>query len=409
MLNKEIFDRKYAQLLLKKCLNFTNSDTLLIDYQTHEFDGFINILEEEAQKMNIKNIIKHICDIDELHEYYKRTKIDDIKFNPLIDRSIWDEVARKNGCILHIITYIPNIMDDVDQEKMTKVFNIRSNTFNYYKQNNSKYAFPWNICAYPNKRWANYLFSDDPNSFDKLYNYIMQSCLIDKDNPIEEWDKYIKISNYYKNKLNELGIKKLYYKNNLGTNLEVGMPNNYQWLNLDKKDIFGNPIICNMPSYEIFTSPDYKSAKGIVYNSKPLIYEGKIIDKFYLEFKDGIVVNYKAQVGNDILKSIIESCDNSNRIGEVALVNYDSPISNTNIIFYETLFDENASCHMALGDGFHKAIINSEKLNSQELKKYGINESNIHVDYMIGTKDLDILADTKYGKKLIFKNGNFNI
>lgn len=405
----EELDRKYAQVLLKRCLTFNNTDTLLIDYETHEHDKFVNIVIDEAKKMNVKNIQKVLYDDDELHDYYKNTALEDIKLNPLIDRTPWNEAAKKNGCVLHISTYIPNLMDDIQQDKIDKAFSIKSKTYEYYKENNKKYSFPWCICLYPNKRWAEFLFKNDKNAYEKLYNYIIQMCMIDKDNPLESWKQHINTNNYYKNRLNELEVTKFYYKNSLGTDFEIGFPKDYIWLNLDKYDQFGSPIICNMPSYEIFTTPDRNTANGIVYNSKPLIRNGVLIDDFYIEFKDGKVINYNAKVGYEALKSIIGCSLNTNRLGEVALVNHNSPISNTNVVFYHTLFDENSSCHLALGDGFPKSIKNFENMTKEELEKLGVNFANSHVDFMIGTSDLEITADTKEGKKYVFKKGNFSL
>jgi len=404
----EKIDRKYAQLLLCKCLCFKNTDTLLIEYMTHEHDDFVKIIIEEANKINIKNIMLCCNDQDEIRQYLIDTDIDEIKLNPLIDKSSWDEVAKKHGCILHINTFIPNLMSGVEPKKIIKMNEVVAPTFSYYRTNN-KYNFPWVICAYPNKRWAEFLFKNDVNAYFKLYDYIIKMCMVDSEDPLKLWDKYIREINEYKLKLDNMQINKMVYKNGLGTDFEIGFPENHRWINLDKRDNYGNSIIVNMPSYEIFTTPDYKTANGVVFNSRPLLFQGNIIDDFYIEFKDGVAVNYKARVGNEVLKRLIENYRNSNRLGEVALVNNNSPISNSGIIFYNTLFDENASCHLALGRGNSTTICGYQNLSQNELDLIGINDSNVHVDFMIGTNDLEIIADTKNGKKLVFEKGNFNI
>lgn len=408
MIEIEKIDRKYAQLLLHKCLCFENTDTLLIEYMTHEHDSFVKIIIEEAKKMNIKNIVLCCNDSDEIRQYLIDTEIDEIKLNPLIDKSLWDEVAKKHGCILHINTFIPNVMSGVDPKKINKMYQVIAPTFSYYRANN-KYNFPWVICSYPNKRWAEFLFNNDVNAYSKLYDYIIKMCMVDSDDPMLLWDEYIREINECKLKLENMQINKLIYKNGIGTDFEIGFPKNYKWINLDKKDNYGSSIIVNMPSYEIFTTPDYRTVNGVVFNSRPLVFQGNIIDDFYIEFRDGIAVKYKAKTGNEILKRLIENYKNSNRLGEVALVNNNSPISNTGIIFYNTLFDENASCHLALGRGNPSTINTSQNITQEELDALGINSSNVHVDFMIGTPDLEIVADTQNGKKLIFKKGNFNI
>ena len=408
MSNIKELDKKYAKLLLTKCLSFNNSDTLLVECPTHENDGFVETIVEEAKKMGIKEIdVKHY-DADEIHDYLMNTDIDDIKLNPLFDKSTRDIVSKKYGCFIHIHTFIPNLMDDVDPNKILKMNKLSQPTYTYYRAN-AKYNFPWVICSYPNERWAKYVFGDDPCAYMKLYAYIINMCMVDREDPVLAWDNYIKELNVYKNKMQDMNIEKLYYKNDLGTDFEIGLPKDHRWLNLDKKDNFGSPIIVNMPSYEIFATPDYRTANGIVYNSRPLVFSNNIIDKFYVEFKDGVAVNYKAQIGDEYLKQLIEGYSNSNRLGEVALVNNDSPISNTGIVFYNTLFDENASCHLAFGQGSAANINNYKNLSKEELENMGVNYSNVHVDFMIGTPDLEISADTNKGKQKIFTNGNFSI
>ena len=408
-MNKEILDRKYAQLLLKNCLTFNNTDSLLIEYQTHEHDDFINIIFEEALKMNINVIEIVCCDLDEKHEYLKNTKLKDIKLNEILDRSYLDKFAKVNGCILHLFTSIPNLMNDVDEAVIAKSNLIKRNTMGSYIGNNTKYKFPWVIAAYPNKRWADFLFPNDPNAYEKLYNYIIKACMLDEENPILAWDNYKKENNKYKNILNSLEIKKLYYKNNLGTDFEIGLPEKYEWLNMDKTDQFGSSIMVNMPSYEIFTAPDCRTANGIVYNSKPFVLNNNVIDNFYLEFENGKVVNYKAEIGNEHLENFLKKNKNTDRLGEVALVNNNSPLSNMNVTFYETLFDENASCHLALGAAHLGPLKSYQNMSDEELEAHGINVAGPHEDFMIGTPDLEITADTNKGKQYIFKKGNFSL
>ena len=279
----------------------------------------------------------------------------------------------------------------------------------YYRENVGSYTFPWTIACLPNERWAKIVFPKDKNAYEKLYLKIMEMCMITHDDPIKSWEEFIKRSNEYKEKLNALEITRLHYKNSLGTDLTIGKRKDAKWMNLDKTTVNDTKLIVNMPSYEIFTSPDYRLTEGIVYASKPLIYGGNIIDKFWLEFKEGKVINYGALVGEKYLGSLINEDPNSCYLGEVALVEHNSPISNTNLVYNMTLFDENASCHLALGCGFKLVLPNGQNMSDEELRENGINISLDHTDFMIGTSDLEIEAETNVGRKLIFKNGNFNI
>lgn len=401
-------EEKYIQLILQRCINFEQSKSLMIHCDFKEHIKFAEKIKLACQKMGIFDVCIHVNDLDDIHEYLKNTPVDDIVLNPLIDKTDWDNYAIKGAPILRLHSSVPGLMDDIPSEKIKKWISESAKTTKYYNTNSSKYTFPWCIVAVPNERWAKTIFGDKEDSYDKLYLTIMKMCMLDKESPIDEWNNYIKRNNYYKNKLKELNVTGMHYTNSLGTDLYVEIPKNNNWINLDKYDAKGGQMIANMPSYEIFTSPDYRKTNGIVYASRPLFYNDSCIKGFMLEFREGKVISYSAKEGQDLLEEIINSDSNSGYLGEVALVPYDSPISNTGLIFNETLLDENASCHLALGRGFPKSI-NENDLNIEQLLDRGINQSSVHVDFMIGTEDLNIEANTEKGKMLIFKNGNFNI
>lgn len=405
----EQLEEKYIDLILNRCLNFNNSNSLMIHCDLKVHLPFAEKIKRKAMSMGINDVYINLNDVDEVHDYLANTSLEDIKILPLNDRSKWEEYAKKGGSLLFLNSVVPEVMKDIPPEKLSKLTKLRLETTPYYKENVSNYVFPWCIADLPNKRWAKSIFGETEDAYEKLYNYIMQMCMVDQEDPIHAWNEFIKKSNEYKNKLNALQIKKLRYRNSLGTDLTVSIPPNNQWLNLDKTDTKGGQMICNMPSYEIFTSPDCRYTNGIVYASRPLIYQGNIIDKFYFVFENGKVVDYGALQGKELIEEILHISPNSDYLGEVALVPYDSPISNTGLVFNETLFDENASCHLALGRGFAKSFADHEKLSPEELQARGLNQSKVHLDFMIGTPDLNIEAETNEGKKLIFKNGNYNI
>ena len=402
-------ENKYIELILNRCLNFKTSKSLMIHCDFKEHILFAQKVAKKAKELGVNDICINVNDLDEIHDYLKNTNIEDICINPLIDRTAWNTYALKGGSCLFLTSTVPGLMNDIEEAKIQKWIEERSKTTEYYRNNVSKYTFPWCIVALPNQRWAKMIFNNDKNAYKKLYLNIMKMCMIDKDDPIKAWENYINENNYYKEKLNNLEITSMHYKNSLGTDLHVGIPQGNRWINLDKTDASGNQMIVNMPSYEIFTTPDYRQTEGIVYSSRPLYYNDMCINNFSITFKEGKIVSCKAETGQKILEKLIFENKNTNYLGEVALVPYNSPISNTGLVFNETLFDENASCHLAIGMGFPKSFVDSDKLSQDELVSKGLNISPIHVDFMIGTPDLEIEADTKNGKKLIFKKGNFNI
>ena len=267
-----------------------------------------------------------------------------------------------------------------------------------YKHYQHKGLIKWNISCVPNELWA----LDLGITLNDLWNLIFDICLINDDNPINSWENKMNRLSLRCKYLNSLDIDYLVYENSLGTNVEIGLPKNYLFQSADGQNIV------NMPTEEVFTSPDYLRVSGRVYSSKVLIHNGKVVNNFWLEFKDGKVVDYDAEEGRDILKGIMDTDEGAKYLGEVALVDVNSPISNSGVIFKHTLYDENASCHLALGASFAECIKGGLEKSNEELLDMGLNYSHEHVDFFIGTSDLKITAYLQNGdKKVIMENGNF--
>ncbi len=398
-------EEKYINLLLNRCINFDKSKSLLISGDKIN-EKFINKVINKVKEMGIDDIYIDLEDINITHDKLLNSSLEEIEKDSYFDKSIWDKFAEKDATFIMFDTEFPHIMDDIDSSKITKAKEINRKTRPLFRKKESTMQISWCIIALPNEIWAKDLFPNDKNAYEKLENLIYNCCMVNTDNPIESWNNLLKRNEDLANKLNSLKIEKLHYTNSLGTDLEIEMPKNHIWVSAGSEG--GNSIV-NMPTYEIFSSPNYQGVNGIVYNALPLVYGGGLIDNFYIKFKDGKVVDFDAKVGKEILKGIIESDEHSCYLGEVALVNNDSPISNTNVVFGTTLFDENASCHLALGDGFPECIENGLNMDKESLLKHGINQSSNHVDFMVGTPDLEIEAETKNGKVKIFTKGNFSI
>lgn len=395
-------DEKYIKLLINKCTNLKENKILFISYHK-EIKDFIDKLVEYVKSIGVEDIYLDEEDIYITHDILKSTTEEEINNSNYFDKSIWDEYAKKKASFLMFETEYPGLMDDIDSKLLALASKRKRETKPLFRKMEERCEIPWCIAAYPGKLWAEKLFKEDNNSYQKLKDYIYKICMIDKNNPDKEWDKLLTKNNNVMKKLNNLNLEKLIYQNKLGTNLEVYLPNNY--LYSSAKD---RTCIVNMPSYEVFTSPIYNKTNGIVYASKPLSYNGGLIDNFWIKFENGKVIDYDAKVGKELLKEIIETDNNSCYLGECALVEKDSPIEKLNINFNTTLIDENASCHLALGAGFPECIKDGLTMKDEELLKKGINISKQHVDFMIGTSDLKITGYTKEGKKVdIFENGKF--
>jgi len=401
LLKGEFMERKYIDLLLKKCIDLNKSKILFINYDIINQD-FIDKLVVRAKELGVIEIYLDKDNIYDERDILKTIELDKIDNHPYFNRAIWNEYAEKGSNFLIFRAPNPGVMNEVDPKKVARAEFVKRNTSSIYKKMQLTYQIPWCIAALPNRFWAKNIFGDVDNSLELLENALYKVCMVDTFDPIESWNDYLENNKAMLEKLNSLKIKMLHYKNSLGTDLTLELLDDNIWCNASKNGLV------NMPSYEIFTTPDYRKTNGIVYSSRPLIYNGALIDNFWIKFEDGKAIDCGAKEGEEVLKSIINSDSNSCYLGECALVENDSPISNTGLVFGLTLMDENASCHLALGEGLVECSKGNENLSDEELLQKGINLSKVHVDFMIGTSDLEIIAETKEHKKVkIMKNGNF--
>ena len=397
MTNKE----KYAKLLIDKCLNLKENQPLLITAPIECID-FVRLVAKYAMEKGSRDIFYDFTDEILKHDTLKYFNIEDLEKSCLFNKSIYDEYAKKNAAFLMLYSDDPDALNDIENEKIAHSAKLLRTTRPLYKKMQLTYEISWCIASVVTYNWAKKVLPKSINPVSDMWDIVLKMTLCDKNDPIKAWDEKIEKNKEIVDKLNNLKIKTLHYKNELGTDFKISFNDNV-WCGASTKTKDNRNIIVNMPTEEVFTTPNKYTANGIVYASKPLVYNSALIDEFFIEFKDGKVINFDAKVGKEILKSIIES-ENGNYLGEVALVDKNSLINQSNILFYETLYDENASCHLALGDGFPECIKSDKSYD-----ELGINESKTHVDFMIGTDDLEITAETENDKKLIMKNGTFVI
>ncbi len=391
--------RKYAKFLIEGCLNLHPKDKLFIISSTI-INDFNNLVTEEAHKLGITDIETLITDPEKQKELYLTKEYDEIITSPYFSKEKYNLMAEKGYAFLNLFSPLPGFFDEIDKQLFSKVTQYQAQSLNTYREYQNKGLIKWNISAVPNEIWSQSIVGI--NDINDLWNLIYKICLIDKKDPILAWQEKIKKLNKRAEYLNNLQISKLYFTNNLGTSIEVGLPQDYLFQSAQGKNLV------NMPTEEVFTSPNRLKINGIVYSSKDLYYNNNLISQFYLEFQDGRIINYAAKKGEEILKGIIETDDGSHYLGEVALVDYDSPISLTNIIFKNTLYDENASCHLAIGQSFAECLKNGLTMSKEELLSKGLNASKEHVDFFFGTKDLKVKALLQNGEELvIMEKGNF--
>ena len=318
----------------------------------------------------------------------------------------------KNPAMLYLLSDDPDGLKGINQEKLAKAQKAKYGIIKPYRDAmDNKYK--WCIAAVPGEAWAKKVFPGvrTTTAVEKLWEAILfTSRVIAKDgtplDPVTEWHNH---NESFANRcayLNSLRIKSLEYKSANGTDFTVGLMPEGIFCGGSEDTLGGETFNPNIPSEEIFTSPKAGVAEGLVVASLPLSYKGELIENFSVRFEGGKVVEVKAEKGEELLKQMVGMDEGAARLGECAFVPYNSPIRESGITFFETLFDENAACHLALGRGFSNCVKDYDKYTLDELTALGVNESMIHVDFMIGTADLEVTAVTESGERVvIFKDG----
>ena len=400
--------KKYAELAVKVGVNIQKGETLLlraplsckelarnivsIAYDLGARDVEIEWSDEESA------LIKYLKAPDEIFDEFPKWKIE--KYNSLLDKGV---------CIINIDSSSPTIFKDVDPIRMQRVRKASNKNIPLWRDAIISDKIKWTIVSAPNKEWASKVFPDleEDEAVNALWDYIFKCTRIDTKDPIDAWEKHnFKLSEKVKF-LNNKNFKSLHFKSSI-TDLTIELPKGHIWAGGCSLDPKGVEFTANIPTEEVYTLPHKYKVNGFVSNTKPFVYNGTIIDKFKLTFKDGKVVDYTAEVGYESLKALLELDEGSCYLGEVALVENNSPISNTGIVYYTTLYDENASCHLALGSAYKTSIENGSDISSDDMDKYGINDSMTHNDFMIGSSDMNIVGETYTGEKIqIFKDGNW--
>ena len=407
---KKTLIKKYAKLIATQGIGLRKNQEVVVYCPVAGYE-FAELLVVELYKAGASRVRVEFSDTNIMKERYKYESIKTLKTLPewLVSRAKYG--SENKVASISISSADPDGMKGIKPEKI-KAAMLAMLPIKKYNEDYMASRIQWCVVAIPNPKWAKKVFPGlkTKQAVEALWKAILDANRVYEDNdPIEAWKEHSKNLHSRAKVLNDYQFEKLRYKANNGTNLEIGLVENHIWAggsegNVDDIPEF-NP---NMPTEEIFTMPHKYKVNGIVYSSKPLSYHGVLIEDFYLVFKDGKVVEAKAKKGQEVLDTMLNSDANSRYIGEVALVPYHSPISQSNIIFYNTLFDENASCHIALGAAYTMNVVGGTTASKEKLEEIGCNDSMIHVDFMIGTKDLSIIGVTKDGKEVvIFKDGDF--
>ena len=401
--------REYARLLVRVGLNVQKGQNLVISAPV-ECADFARLCAAEAYDAGCREVIMNWHD-DALTRM-KYLRADDAIFDEvaLWRRHFFNDYALEGTAYLAISASDPENLKGVDPRRLVRSQQASGKALKDFDRLQMCGGFPWCIASIPIPSWAKRVFPgvSEEEAMEKLWDAIFASVRISGDGKaVEKWQAHLDTLHERLEKMNALNFKSLHYTNSLGTDLTVELPEGHIWEAGDDVTLAGRSYIANIPTEELFTSPLKTGVNGVVYSALPLAHDGNIIDKFHFVVKDGKIVEAHAEQGEETLKAAISVDEGASYFGEVALVPYDSPISNQKILFYNTLFDENAACHIAFGEAY-PCLKGGQQMTKDELKARGLNDSITHVDFMVGTPDLSIVGTTHDGREIpVFVNGNF--
>lgn len=399
----------YANILLTKGLNLQKGQILVVNAPV-ESSAFVTILTKEAYICGASQVVCNWrCD-DTARLRYECEGQEQFESFPEWRREFSLSYYRQNAAFLSLISANPYLMSGIDTKKIFAWQKAQNEALKEYIDGMMASKTTWLVAAVPSKVWASILYPDleADAAYDALWNQILQSSRADGADPLADWDAHLANLAARRQWMTEQHFAALRYTNSLGTDLTIRLPEKHIWQGGAETSASGISFNANIPTEEIYTAPRADGVDGVVYSTKPLVYNGNVIDKFHLVFKDGKVVEAHAETGDDVLQKLVAIDEGAGRLGEVALIPYHSPISLSNILFYETLFDENASCHLALGASYPTCLAGGAEMTKEETEQAGLNDSMIHVDFMVGSPDLSITGIKADGSEVpVFLHGDW--
>ncbi|MGL5439478.1 MAG: aminopeptidase [Filifactoraceae bacterium] len=402
--------KKYADLIVRTGVNVKKNQTVMIGADI-EAAEFARMVAKSAYENGAKNVIVE----------YSDAQLSLIKFNEAPDEAFLEfpkfkaeyvEELYKNGaCTIGLTGGNPDLLKDVDPKRMANANKTRSIAMKKPMEYTMSSKVEWCVAGVATPSWAKKVFPDlsEEQGVEKLWDAILKACRVDAEDVNQAWKEHDNNLQSKADYLNKMQFAKLNLKSAI-TDLEVKLPENHIWEGGGGKSGNGTYFLANIPTEEVFTAPAKYGINGVVGSTKPLVYNGSLIDKFTLTVKDGQVVDFDAEVGKAVLETLLKTDKGSSYFGEIALVPNSSPISQSEIVYYNTLFDENASCHLALGAAYVTCVEGAMGKSDEELEEMGVNTSLNHEDFMIGSQDMNIIGTTKDGEKIqIFKAGEWAI
>ncbi|MCI1247311.1 MAG: aminopeptidase [Megasphaera sp.] len=399
----------YAQVLLTKGIHIQRGQILVVNAPV-EASSFVTLLTQSAYACGASQVIVNWRSDDLARLRYEHESIEQFESIPDWRRDFSLYYYHKGAAFLSLISANPYLMNGIDTNKIFAWQKAQNAALKEYIDGMMASKTSWLVAAVPSYVWASILYPNKPEdaAYEALWQLILHASRADGDDAMADWDAHLAELAKRRDWMTSHHFKSLHYTNSLGTDLTIRMPENHIWQGGAEETASHILFNANIPTEEVYSAPHANGVSGVVYNTKPLVYNGNIIDGFCLTFRDGKVTEAHAKTGEEVLRKLIQIDDGACSLGEVALIPYHSPISVSNILYYETLFDENASCHLALGAAYPTCLAGGADMNEKELKTAGINNSMIHVDFMVGSNDLCITGTTFDGAAVpVFVNGDW--
>ncbi|NOU99057.1 aminopeptidase [Paenibacillus planticolens] len=399
---------KYAELVVKIGVNLTKGQDLMIESPMECLD-LTRLIVKKAYEAGANYVQVNWQDDVITRSRLESAHDDALDYYPVWYTDMLERFVENGGALLNIKVPDPDLYAGIDSSIISRASKAMATARSKYQQYVRTSTFSWCLIKAPTVAWASKVYADLPEEerVDAMWDAIFRFNRVYENDPVSAWRTHIEQLKRVRKVLNEKQYSALQYRA-AGTDLRVELPEGHIWLGGDKANESGIRFVANMPTEEVFTMPKRTGVHGTVSSTKPLNINGALVDRFSFRFEDGKVVEYKAEVGYEHLARLLDMDEGARYLGEVALVPYDSPISNMDRIFYNTGIDENASCHLALGSCYPINIKDGASMSNDELKAHGGNTSLIHVDFMIGTADLEIDGVLQDGStEPIFRGGNW--
>jgi aminopeptidase len=399
---------KYAELAVKVGVNVQPGQTLVVN-TTLEGAELVRLIVRKAYELGAYNVIVNYHD-----DVVNRTKYELAPDELFTKYPEWRaketiELAENGAAYLSVISSSPDLLKGIPPKRIANFQKASGTALKKWREYMQSDKVSWSIVAVPSQAWADKVFPEEAaeNRVAKLWEAIFKTTRVDVENPIEAWKNHDNTLHEKADYLNNKHYQKLHYTAP-GTDLTIELPDKHLWVGAGSINEKGHEFMANMPTEEVFTVPLKTGVNGTVTSTKPLSYSGNIIENFSITFKDGRIVEVQAEQGEEILKQLVETDEGSHYLGEVALVPFNSPISQSNVLFFNTLFDENASNHLAIGSAYAFCIEGGKQMTREELDKNGLNESLTHVDFMIGSDKMNIDGIQADGtSEHVFRNGDW--